>query len=59
MNMPTLEKFDPTPAIHYWMNLKKRKPVKASKPKQQEWFRGVFDEVDELFERKHSKIVKF
>lgn len=59
MNMPTVDKFDPSSAVRHWIDLKKRKPVEASKPKQQEWFRGVFDEVDELFKRKHSTIVKF
>lgn len=59
MNMPTVENFDPSPAVRHWMNIKKRRPVEASKGKRQEWFRGVFDEVDEFFERKHSLIVKF
>lgn len=59
MNMPTLDKFDPTAAVQHWMAQKKRKPTQGSKSNQQEWFKGVFDEVDELFQRNHSPIVKF
>ncbi len=59
MNMPTLENFDPSNAVRHWINLKKRRPTEPSKGKQQEWFKGVFDEVDEHFHRKHSTIVKF
>lgn len=57
--MPTVEKFDPTPAVHHWMDQKNRRPIQGSKTRQQEWFLGVFDEAEELFQRKHSQIVKF
>lgn len=59
MNMPTFDKFDPTPAVNHWMAQKKRRPVQGYKARQQEWFQGVFDEAGELFQRKHNKIVKF
>lgn len=43
--MCTLEKFDPTPAINYWMAKKKRHPKMNNKAHAQEWFHGVFDEA--------------
>jgi hypothetical protein len=59
MNMPTLDKFDPTDAVRHWLATKKRRPFEGSKTKQQEWYKGVFDEADMLFKRKHTPIIKF
>ena len=56
--MPTLDKFDPTDVRH-WSATKKRRPFEGSKTKQQEWYKGVFDEADMLFKRKHTPIIKF
>lgn len=46
VNMPNLEKFDPTDAVQHWMNQKDRRPAESQTRKQQEYFKGVFTEAD-------------
>jgi hypothetical protein len=50
--MPSLEAFDPTPAVNWWLDKKTRKPKSSLMAKQQKYFNGVFDAADKKNERK-------
>lgn len=61
-NMGPLYQFDPTNAIEYWMNERKRNPIAAlagPKSRKQEYYKGVFAEAKDRTERKHIDVVKF
>lgn len=47
VNMPTVDEFDPTDAVHYWMTQKDRNPHDSSTRKEQEWFKKVFKEAED------------
>lgn len=53
--MGTLENFDPTPAVSYWMNEKQRMPRCNDKAYQHEWYNDVFDQATENL-KKNKKI---
>lgn len=44
VNMGSLEQFDPTAAVEYWMSTRNRKPKTSDTNKEREWFHGVFDD---------------
>lgn len=46
-NMCSLVEFDPTSATNYWLARKERCPKSNHKVRQQEWFRGVFNEPNQ------------
>lgn len=58
-NMGPLSEFDPSDAVDYWMNEKRRKAVIPRKSRNQEWFKGVFAEAKERTERKHVELKTF
>lgn len=60
-NMGTLENFDPTPAVSYWMNKKQRLPRCNEKAYQQEWYNDVFDQASKNINKnkKIQPIVEF
>lgn len=43
--MGTLDEYDPTPAVEYWMAKRNRRQKVDIKERQQEWFKGVFKEA--------------
>lgn len=45
MNMGTLDDYDPTAAVEYWMRTRHRRQKMEIKARQQEWFKGVFKEA--------------
>ena len=59
--MPSLEAFDPTPAVNWWLDKKTRKPKSSLMAKQQKYFNGVFDAADKKNERKETNkpIIQF
>lgn len=59
VNMDPLNDFDPTDAVTYWMQDKKRNPTTSSKSMEQEWFKGVFSKAKQREERQHNNIIKF
>ncbi|KAF0703482.1 Uncharacterized protein FWK35_00036588, partial [Aphis craccivora] len=44
-NMPTLQNWDPRPAIQIWLNQNERRIKDTPKAKEQEWFNGIFMEA--------------
>lgn len=59
VNMGSLEKFDPTSAVEYWMKKHARRPKSSDTRKEREWFYGVFDDSDSGRKRKVVSSVKF
>ena len=46
--MPTLSSWDPRPAILHWLNKSQHKVRDCPKRKEEEYFRGVFEEASEF-----------
>lgn len=44
VNMSSLEQFDPTSSVKFWLREHQRRPKSSDKRKQSEWFYGVFDD---------------
>lgn len=59
--MGTLENFDPTPAVHYWLAKKKRHLTSTNKSHQQEWFNGVFERPPQSTKKNQpiNSLIKF
>lgn len=45
--MPSLESWDPRPAIVHWIDAKKRRDRSPKKAKGQLWFKGIFETPSE------------
>lgn len=56
--MGPLEKFDPTPAVRYWMTKKNRHQNTNNKSHQQEWFQGVFNEAEHI-KKTNKPLIQF
>lgn len=45
INMPSLDLFNPLPALNKWFSKRDRHPKQNPKCKEQEWFVGVFKQA--------------
>lgn len=59
VNMPTVEEFDPSNAVQYWMDQKDRNPHESSTRKEQEWFKNVFNEAEEQKQKYSNRNIFF
>lgn len=57
--MTTVEKFDPTTAVQYWMKQKNRNTHKSDTRKEQEYFKNVFEEADKHRNKEKTRTVSF
>ncbi len=57
--MGSVEQFDPTPAIDYWLSKKNRRPKSSDNRREQEWFFGVFEAAKSGRDRKFQPKIQF